>query len=187
VRLVVGLGNPGREYARTRHNIGFMVLDELARRWSLDGWKKKDGALTVLDRTRDVMLVEPQTYMNLSGEPTQRIAAFHKIQTHDIFVVVDDLDLPFAKLRLRERGSAGGHNGLKSLIAHFGEDFPRLRIGIGRDGTGDAIGRVLAPFSPEEEQQLPVIVDAAIDVIDAWISAGPTAAIHVLNGQRRAI
>jgi PTH1 family peptidyl-tRNA hydrolase len=187
VRLVVGLGNPGREYTRTRHNIGFMVLDELARRWHLDSWKKKDGALTTLERARGVMLVEPQTYMNLSGEPTQKIAAFHKIAPHDIFVVVDDLDLPFAKLRLRERGSAGGHNGLKSLIAHFGQDFPRLRIGIGRDGESDAIDRVLGPFSPEEEQQLPAIIDAAIDGISTWIDAGPAAAINVIGGQRRAL
>jgi PTH1 family peptidyl-tRNA hydrolase len=187
VRLVVGLGNPGREYARTRHNIGFMVLDELARRRGLESWTKKDGALLSLDRERAVMLVKPQSYMNLSGEPTQKIAAFHKIPPRDIFVVVDDLDLPFAKLRLRERGSAGGHNGLKSLIAHFGEEFPRLRIGIGRDGKSDAIGHVLGAFSAEEEQQLPAIIEGAIVGITTWLDEGPIAAINVLNSQRRLI
>lgn len=180
--MVVGLGNPGRHYARTRHNAGFLVVDALADRYGIGAaWKTKDGARQVLDRAHGVVFVEPQTFMNLSGEPTQRIAAWHKVAPRDILIVVDDLDLPFGKLRMRERGSSGGHNGLKSLIAHFGEDFPRLRIGIGRDSSGEAIGHVLGTFSPDEEARLPAIVEAAADGIERWLSTTPLDAIGFVN------
>ncbi len=176
------MGNPGRQYARTRHNIGFIIVEELARRLGIDdGWKTKDGARQIVDRTRQIVLVEPQSFMNASGDPTQRIAAWHKIEPRDILVVVDDLDLPFGKLRLRERGSSGGHNGLKSLIAHFGQDFPRLRIGIGRDSSGEAIERVLGTFSPTEESQLAAIVDAAIHGIDLWLARESVIAVNFVN------
>jgi PTH1 family peptidyl-tRNA hydrolase len=158
------------------------VVDELARRLGVESaWKTKDGARQVLDRTRRVVLVEPQTFMNDSGEPTQRIAAWHKVAPPQILVVVDDLDLPFGKLRMRERGSSGGHNGLKSLIAHFGEDFPRLRIGIGRDSTGEAIDRVLSPFDPEEAARLPAITTACVDGILLWLDQNSVTAINFVN------
>ena len=159
-----------------------MVLDALAREFRLDeAWKAKDGALHVLDRSRNVVLVKPQTFMNLSGEPTQRLAAWFKVEPRDILIVVDELDIPFGKLRMRERGSAGGHNGLKSLIQHFGEDFPRLRVGIGRDASGDAIDRVLGTFSPAEETRLPAIVDAAAHGSRLWLTETPVTAINFLN------
>ncbi len=128
-----------------------------------------------------MLLVEPLSYMNESGGPTQRIAAWHKIEPAKILVVVDDLDLPFGKLRLRERGSSGGHNGLKSLIAHLGPDFARLRIGIGRDTSGEAIGRVLGTFSPAEEERLPGIVETCVEGIELWLTASPVTAITFVN------
>jgi PTH1 family peptidyl-tRNA hydrolase len=119
--------------------------------------------------------------MNDSGEPTQRIAAWHKVPPAQILVVVDDLDLPFGKLRMRERGSSGGHNGLKSLIAHFGEDFPRLRIGIGRDETGEAIDRVLSPFDPQETVRLQTVSTACVDGILLWLTENSVIAINFVN------
>ncbi len=118
--------------------------------------------------------------MNESGGPAQRIAAWHRIAPADVLVVVDDLDLPFGKLRMRERGSSGGHNGLKSLIAHLGTDFARLRIGIGRDASGEAIERVLGTFSADEEARLPALVDACLVGIQLWLSS-PVTAINFVN------
>lgn len=161
--------------------MGFIVIDELARRLGLGDWKKKGAALQVLDRQHGVLLLKPQSFMNLSGEPTRAVAAFHKIAPRDMLVVVDDLDLPFGKLRMRERGSSGGHNGLKSLIEHFGEEFPRVRIGIGRDAGGEAIGRVLGAFSPREEERLPAIVDAAAHGIELWLARQNVSAVNVVN------
>jgi PTH1 family peptidyl-tRNA hydrolase len=120
--------------------------------------------------------------MNVSGEPAARIAAWHKIPPERILIVVDDLDLPFGKLRLRLRGSSGGHNGLKSLIAQFGEEFARLRVGIGRGSTGEAIDRVLGTFSPDEELRLPSIVDACVDGTRRWLDGPATAAVNFVNG-----
>jgi PTH1 family peptidyl-tRNA hydrolase len=158
------------------------VVDALAREFGVDGhWKTKDGARQVLDRGHGVVLVEPLSFMNLSGDPTQRIAAWHKVVPEHILVVVDDLDLPFGKLRMREKGSSGGHNGLKSLIAHFGENFPRLRIGIGRDESGEAIDRVLGTFSAEEEQRLPLLVAASVRGIALWLEQPAVTAINFVN------
>jgi PTH1 family peptidyl-tRNA hydrolase len=134
-----------------------------------------------VDRAHGAVLAEPLSFMNLSGEPTQRIAAWHKIEPAQILVIVDDLDLPFGKLRMRERGSSGGHNGLKSLIAHLGPDFPRLRIGIGRDGTGEAIDRVLGTFSPDEALKLPVLVDACVHGVRLWLDQTTVTAINYVN------
>jgi peptidyl-tRNA hydrolase, PTH1 family len=180
--MIVGLGNPGPEYARTRHNFGFLVVEELARRRQLTHWTKKRAARYVLDSARRAVLVEPLAYMNESGPPTLGVATFYKVPPPRILVVVDDLDLPFGRLRMRERGGSGGHNGLKSLIAVLGEDFPRLRIGIGRDReTADAIGHVLGGFTPEETAALPGIIDRCIAGIDVWLTDGPAAAMNLLN------
>ncbi len=179
----MGLGNPGPEYARTRHNIGFMVVEALARRWGADDWSKKRNARIALDRARRVVIVEPLDYMNASGPPTQGIATTYKVPPADILVVVDDLDLPFGRLRVRAAGSAGGHNGLKSLIAVFGEGFPRLRVGIGRDReSGEAIRHVLGRFSDDELQAIESLTDRAIAGIEAWLRDGPVAAQNLVNG-----
>jgi PTH1 family peptidyl-tRNA hydrolase len=120
--------------------------------------------------------------MNLSGEPAEKVASWYKIPPSDMLVVVDELDLPFGKLRMRERGSAGGHNGLKSIIEYFGPDFPRLRIGIGRDASGDAIDRVLAPFTPDEEARLAPVIDAAVHGVELWLEQPAVKAISFVNG-----
>lgn len=181
--LVVGLGNPGPRYARTRHNAGFIVVDALAERWGLGkrDWQKKGEARYALDRDRRTILVEPQSFMNLSGPPTQGLATFYKVPPPRILVVVDDLDLPFGALRMRAEGSSGGQNGLKSLIGVFGTGFPRLRVGIGRDHEGDAIDRVLSEFDPDEAAALPAIVARAVEGIELWLSDGVAAAMNRVN------
>lgn len=159
-----------------------MVLDALSRALGVhEQWKTKDGARQIVDRAHDVVLVEPQTFMNLSGEPTQRIAAWHKVDPDRILVIVDDLDLPFGRLRMRERGGSGGHNGLKSLIAHLGDGFPRLRVGIGRDASGEAIDRVLGTFDPQEEAKLPEIVAAAVSGTRLWLTGPSVTAVNFIN------
>jgi PTH1 family peptidyl-tRNA hydrolase len=184
--MVAGLGNPGRHYERTRHNIGFAVVDELARRWSVADWKRERGARTALARARDTLLVKPQSFMNASGEPLLALATYYKIPPQAMLVIVDDLDLPFGKLRMRERGSSGGHNGLKSIIENLGDDFPRLRIGIGRDRAGEAIDRVLSPFTDEEERALETLVDACCKGIELWLERTPIEAINFVNGWKPA-
>jgi PTH1 family peptidyl-tRNA hydrolase len=160
-----------------------MVVDALAERWGARDWQRKGEARYALDRARDVILVEPQSYMNLSGRPVQSIATFYKVPPQRIMVIVDDLDLPFGTLRMRANGSSGGHNGLKSLIEVFGQDFPRLRIGIGRGHDPDAIDRVLGNFSASEAQELPAIVDRAVAGVELWLTQGVTAAMNLVNAK----
>ncbi|HEY1427957.1 MAG TPA: aminoacyl-tRNA hydrolase, partial [Candidatus Tumulicola sp.] len=130
VRLVAGLGNPGREYAATRHNAGFMVVDEIARRYGVTAWKKKDSAEQAYDAARRVVFIKPTSFMNLSGTPVRLISSWYKVAPPDVLVVVDEMDVPFGKLRMRPFGGHGGHNGLRSIIATIGDTFPRLRIGV---------------------------------------------------------
>ncbi len=154
VRLIVGLGNPGREYAGTRHNVGFMVLEKLAAtlraEWKLDRARKGELATGA-----GVLLVRPQTYMNNSGECVGPLMRYFKFSPEQILVIYDDISFPVGTLRLRAAGSAGGHNGVKSLIAHLGsEHFPRLRIGVGAPGQKSMVSHVLGHFSPEEKPLL---------------------------------
>lgn len=147
-----------------------MVADALARRWGVeDQWKLKDRARQALVRERGVVLVEPLSFMNDSGIPARAVAAWYRVPAERMLVVYDDMDLPFGKLRLREKGSSGGHNGIKSLIAHFGEDFPRLKIGIGRGRESDAIDRVLGTFSDAERPDLERIIDASAEACGTWL------------------
>jgi len=184
LRLIVGLGNPGPEYAFTRHNAGFIVVDTLAARWGVDAdWRKRFDARYALDRARRAVLVEPLAYMNLSGRPVQGVATFYKVPPAHILVIVDDLDLPFGTLRMRADGGSGGHNGLKSLIEVFGPGFPRLRIGIGRGHASDAIDRVLSTFTPEERTQLGEIVDRSVTGVELWLDGGVVQAMNVLNAK----
>jgi PTH1 family peptidyl-tRNA hydrolase len=163
--------------------VGFIVVDALAEKWGVRDWHKKGDARYALDRSRDAVLVEPQSYMNLSGRPVQSIATFYKVPPPRILVVVDDLDLPFGTLRMRAEGSSGGHNGLKSLIEVFGQGFPRLRIGIGRGHDPDAIDRVLGEFSEDERKELPSIVDRAIAGVETWLTRGVTPAMNLVNAK----
>lgn len=160
-----------------------MVADALAERWGARDWQRKGEALYALDCERGAILVKPQSYMNLSGRPVQSIATFYKVPPPRILVVVDELDLPFGTLRMRARGSSGGHNGLKSLIEVFGQDFPRLRIGIGRAADADAIDRVLGKFSASEAQELPAIVERAVAGVELWLTRGVTAAMNLVNAK----
>jgi peptidyl-tRNA hydrolase, PTH1 family len=183
--IIIGLGNPGRQYRNTRHNIGFMVIEELARRGG-GGSSRRRFRSEVLD-TRlpagKVILAQPQTYMNESGHAVREIRNWYRADPERILIVVDDLDLPFGQLRLRERGSAGGHNGLKSITEQLGtQEFPRLRIGIGR-GSYKAKAHVLSNFTPEEKPHVPTIVDAAADAVELWMREGSVAAMNEINGR----
>lgn len=180
MRLVVGLGNPGREYEATRHNVGFMVVDEVARRLSLSTWRKKDNARQLADTTRDLVLVEPLSYMNLSGGPVRKIAAWYRTPPEQMLVIGDDMDLPFGRLRLRLQGGHGGHNGLRSLIEHFGAEFPRLRVGVGRPEY-DSIDHVLSPFDATEREALPLVIGAAADAVERWLGNAVEEAMRVVN------
>jgi PTH1 family peptidyl-tRNA hydrolase len=183
MRIVVGLGNPGREYASTRHNIGFMVINELARRSGADSVKKRfrseiaEGLL----RGEKIVLVAPQTYMNLSGHAVRDVVNWYHVPHEDVLIVFDDMDLPFGQLRLRKSGSAGGHKGLKSIIEQLGgTDIPRLRVGIGR-GRSAATSHVLSRFSPEEAKALPDLIRTVADGIELWVAQGITAAMNEVN------
>jgi PTH1 family peptidyl-tRNA hydrolase len=182
MKAIVGLGNPGSEYEATRHNVGFAVVDELARRWNarLKSWKSIADAVVV--HRREVVLARPKTFMNASGEAVARIAAFFKIEPRDLLVVVDEVQLPLGRLRLRPSGSAGGHNGLKSVIAHVGSDFPRLRIGVGRgDPRWDLADHVLSPFQADEREQAARAIIRAADAVATFLEEGVGAAMNKFN------
>ncbi len=172
-RLLVGLGNPGREYAGTRHNVGFMVLDRLAAAWgaAFRADKKWQAEVAVVPSQNPcgaggVWLCKPQTYMNLSGESVGEIARFYKIEPARVFVILDDMALPLGRLRLRERGTAGGHNGLQSILDHLGtQDIPRLRIGIGSAEPGAAVGHVLGRFAVDERPLVEQSLERAVEAV----------------------
>jgi PTH1 family peptidyl-tRNA hydrolase len=183
MRIVVGLGNPGREYAATRHNLGFLVVDELARRAGAAGSRKRfrsEVAEGVLGGDK-LVLVKPQTYMNLSGHATREVVNWYHASREDVLVILDDLDLAFGAIRLRAEGSAGGHNGLSSVLEQLGSRaVPRLRVGIGR-GPGVATAQVLSRFSAEEERSLPAVVQGAADCAAIWATEGIIAAMNACN------
>lgn len=161
-----------------------MVLDEAARRFGATEWKDKHKALISAVASRSILLVKPQTFMNTSGEAVASIAAWRKIPRPSILVVYDDLDIPFGRLRLRQDGSAGGHNGMKSLIECLGgQNFPRLRIGIGR-GEREAIDHVLSPFKSDEVERLSGIIAAAADGVEQWLTGDFQTAASSVNARR---
>jgi PTH1 family peptidyl-tRNA hydrolase len=190
VKMIVGLGNPGQEYARHRHNVGFQVVDEFARRHGLafDRMQKRarlaQGVVDLAGRWRGhVLVAKPMTYMNLSGEAVRALAQFYKLTPVDILVVHDDLDLPFSRMRLRPGGGAGGQKGVASTIAQLGSDgFARLRMGIGRPpGQTDPADFVLRPFTASEEQEMALVRPKAADAIEAWLAEGVEAAMNRFN------
>jgi PTH1 family peptidyl-tRNA hydrolase len=182
--LIVGLGNPGRKYARNRHNVGFQTLDRLARRLGLTFARRK-GKAKVAEGTvagQRVILAKPQTYMNLSGDSVAKLARFFKVPSERVFVVYDDLDLPLARLRLRPEGGSGGHKGLKSIIERLGTPaFPRLRVGIGRPLRGDPIDYVLQDFTADEWGEVEVALDRAVAAVEHWLAHGVDATMNVFN------
>jgi peptidyl-tRNA hydrolase, PTH1 family len=189
MRVVLGIGNPGSSYERTRHNCGFLVVDEVARRHGLDGWSKRWNALVCDWRVPDtlgggrVLLVKPLTFVNLSGESAQAVLAFHKLLPSDMLVVVDDINLPLGHLRLRPDGSAGGHNGLKDIEARVGKLYPRLRIGIGRPAN-DQVDHVLGAFSDVERDDVQVMINKAAECVEGWLRDGVAVACR-FNGPSR--
>lgn len=189
MKIVLGLGNPGPEYERTRHNVGWWVVDHLADVWRFEGWKK-DGASRVASGMVDgqrVRLVKPLTYMNLSGavlRPYLRREAWDK--TRDLLVVVDEVALPVGSYRIRARGSAGGHNGLKSVEGALNsQDYARLRIGVGPEDptrrTGDLADYVLSPFGKRDEKLVRELMPAVTELTETWMKEGAEAAMNRFN------
>jgi peptidyl-tRNA hydrolase, PTH1 family len=172
--LIVGLGNPGRQYEDTRHNVGFMVLDRLAAAAavSFKSVPKWQSHLVKLPES-GVVLLKPQTFMNLSGRAIQQILAFHRWTPEQMLVIYDDAALSLGGLRFREKGSAGGHNGIKSILQHLGQDdFPRLKLGIGGSAPGGIVGHVLGKFSPDERPQLENMLATALEAVQLARSQG---------------
>ncbi|WP_031516464.1 aminoacyl-tRNA hydrolase [Desulfofalx alkaliphila] len=184
MKMIVGLGNPGSNYSQTRHNVGFMAVDLLAKKLGTEVSKNKYKALiaeTKIDKQR-VLLVKPQTYMNLSGEAVGSLARWYKIAAQDVVVIYDDMDLTLGRLRIRPQGGPGGHNGMKSIIAHLGtNNFPRIRIGIGRPAV-DAVNYVLGKFSTEEWDQMEKTLALAAEAAEALVMHGINTAMNKYNG-----
>ncbi len=184
MKVVVGLGNPGSRYAGTRHNIGWLVVDRLAERAGWDGrGRQRDSSSVVGGRYEglDLTLVKPLTYMNDSGLAVRKVMVREHAPLADILIVADDFALPFGKLRFRESGSHGGHNGLRSIIDELGtEKFSRLRVGIG-DPVRNGRDHVLSRFAPDEVQRLDELLDAAADGVEAWARDGTSTAANRFN------
>lgn len=182
MKLVVGLGNPGPRYERTRHNVGFLVLDELVRRWGGSFREKFKGLTTkAVIRGHEGFLVKPQTFMNLSGESVQAAAHFFSLLPSDIVVVHDELDLPLGAVRVKFKGGHGGHNGLRSIVQHCGAEFVRVRCGIGRPPKGDAVNWVLGGFGDEELPWVAPMVERAANAVETIAVEGLSAAMNRFN------
>ena len=187
--LVVGLGNPGKGYEKSRHNTGFLVLDELARRTGAKVTRLRFKALTdtVTLGGQKVLLMKPQTFMNLSGEAVGQAAAYYKIPPQRVLVLFDDISLPPGRLRVRPSGSAGGHNGLKSIISHLGsQDFPRVKVGVGEKPHPDydLADWVLSGFSASDQKLIDQVLPLAADAAELVISQGCQAAMRQFNGMK---
>lgn len=188
--LIVGLGNPGEEYVKTRHNIGFRAVDALADRYNLKFTEKRSKARVAegVVAGQRVALAKPFTYMNESGQAITGLRQWYKIDpANELLVVYDDLDLPFGTLRLRERGSAGTHNGMRSIVNLLGtQQFPRLRFGIDRTPAGwSTVNYVLGRFSREQEEQMPGLLGDTADAIEVVLREGLVAAMNRYNGQEK--
>jgi PTH1 family peptidyl-tRNA hydrolase len=184
--IVAGLGNPGGKYSGTRHNVGFRVIDELSRRHSVPADKSRFHALTGTGTIcgARVLLMKPQTFMNLSGHALKAAASFYRIPPDRMIVVFDDVSLPIGKLRIRKNGSAGGHNGIKSVIAECGTDlFPRLKVGVGSPEFHDMIDWVLSVFEGEDREKIGRVFTVAADAVEAMLKGDFDAAAGMFNGR----
>jgi peptidyl-tRNA hydrolase, PTH1 family len=171
--LIVGLGNPGRQYEETRHNVGFMLLDRMAAEGGVAFQSNPKWQSHLAKLPGGTLLLKPQTFMNLSGRAVQQILSFHKWEPARMLVIYDDVSLPLGSLRFREKGSAGGHNGIKSILQHLGSDeFPRLKIGIGGSRPGEMVGHVLGKFSPDEQELLENTLATALQAVQVARSQG---------------
>lgn len=183
--LIAGLGNPGRNYRRNRHNIGFMAVERLAEAHRIDLGRVQQKAVTGSGRIagRPVLLAKPQQYMNRSGDVIGPLAAYYKIEPAGVLVIYDDIDLDLGVLRLREKGGSGGHNGMKSIIQHLGNDFPRLRLGVGRPpGRMDPAAYVLQDFGEEEAIVVAEMLQQAVRAVETWLREGLDEAMTRFNG-----
>ena len=187
VHLIVGLGNPGAEYAKTRHNAGFLLVERLAAKWKTDWTNERKFAARMAKADRGgkrVLLCQPQTFMNLSGETVGALTKFYQLPLKQVLVLVDDADLPFGEIRLRASGSSGGHHGLESIEQHVASrEFARLRIGIGRkDGAREITNFVLGRFEPDENAVLEKVLVRASDQVECWLDGGIEKAMNQFNG-----
>lgn len=183
--LIVGLGNPGAGYEKTRHNIGFMSLNRMAQRAGIRFRSSKQRADVARGTIAGVpvLLAQPQTFMNDSGDAVQRVASYYRIPPDRVILIYDEIDLPFGKVRIRERGSAGGHRGVQSVIDHLKTtEIPRIRVGIGR-GPGEAKNYVLSEFTASQRQVLPELCDRVADIVEGILSDGITKAMNEYNNQ----
>jgi len=184
MKIVVGIGNPGTRYQRTRHNLGFRTVDHLAAQHRIAVSRRRFDARVGEGQINGVrvLLVKPQTYVNLSGSAVAPLLRWYRCPTEDLLVVCDDLNLEPGALRLRRRGSSGGHNGLESIIQCLGTaDFPRLRIGIGRGQGRDAVAHVLGTPGPQEQETLDAAIAKAANAVQTWLSEGIDAAMNKAN------
>jgi peptidyl-tRNA hydrolase, PTH1 family len=192
MRLIVGLGNPGREYRETRHNVGFLVAEEIARRHSLEfamaPSQVPDAFVVKKYGEPPVLLAKPLTFMNRSGDAVASLARYYDIASTDVLVVYDDVDLPFGRLRARARGSAGTHNGMRSIVSRLGTtDIPRLRLGVGRgDARRDLADHVLSKFEPDERAELESFIARAADAAEMFAVEGIAKVMNAYNPEATA-
>jgi peptidyl-tRNA hydrolase, PTH1 family len=191
ISLIVGLGNPGAKYDHTRHNIGFDLIDRLAKRWqiSITEQRRFQGEVGEgLVAGKRIRLLKPSTFMNKSGQSVRAVLDWYKLEPQQVLVLYDDMDLPVGRLRIRFSGSAGGHNGMKSLIAHLGtQNFSRLRVGISKSSEAgaakDTISHVLGKFAPEELRILPEVLNMAADAVEMALKQGTEKSMSLYNGR----
>lgn len=189
MKVIVGLGNPGSEYAKTKHNVGFMFIDAMAEKLGVSEWRDKFEAKIAETRigSEKVLLVKPMTYMNESGQAVGPIMSFYKLLPEDLIVVHDDMDIPAGTIRIRKKGSAGGHNGIKSILAHVGDEhFARVRIGIGRPLTGwTVVNHVLAPFSNEDAPRIDEAIKYLEPAVECIINDDVDMAMNKFNPKKQ--
>ena len=189
MKLIVGLGNPGREYAGTRHNIGFGVIARLSDEYhiSLNSKEHKAVCGKGFIEGEKVILAQPQTFMNLSGESVRSIADYYKIEPEDIVVAYDDIDLEVGQIRVRRKGSAGGHNGIKNIISHLGtNEFPRVKVGVGaKPQGGDLVNHVLGHFSKEDEKKMDEVLDEAVAAVETSVTQDVDVAMNRFNAKKK--
>lgn len=188
MKIIAGLGNPGQEYSETRHNVGFMMVDALAGCWQAGVWQEKFSAqiAEVFVGAEKILLVKPQTYMNNSGEAIGALLRWYKLGEEDLIVIYDDMDIPAGTMRLRKKGSSGGHNGIKSILQHTEtEDFARVRIGIGRPLPGwTVVNHVLAKFPPEDKEKVQTAIEGLIPAIACIAADGIDLAMNRFNPKK---
>ena len=189
MKLVAGLGNPGRDYAGTRHNIGFGVIARISDKYNIPLTGKEHKAICGKGMIggEKVILAQPQTFMNLSGECVRSLVDYYKLESEDIIIAYDDIDLEVGQLRIRSKGSAGGHNGIKNIISHLGtNEFPRVKVGVGgKPEGGDLVRHVLGRFSREDEKVIGEVLDVAVEAVETILSDGVDAAMNRYNAKRK--